>query len=133
MHTEHLHDNERIEPRQFDRSEEAAIAGECARHLLDMAEESGRERTIVFISKLNVLASLDREALWVVLHLMTGDLSELTRSYEEQARERGLDKQAVQQQLERVIASVRRHYPELANAIVYLRRVTAAAAQTTLA
>ena len=129
MHTQQLSPHQ-VEPSHtVERSEEAAIAGETARHLLDMAEATSRERTFIFISKLYAIGHLDREALWVVLSLMTGDLTAVTQSYEETAKGRALDKQAVQQQMERVIISIRKHYPKLAKAIIELRHITAAAAQ----
>lgn len=125
MHTQQLSPHQ-VEPSHaVERSEEAAIAGEIARRLLDMAETSSRERVIMFISKLYAIQHLDREALWVVLSLMTGDLSAVTESYQAAGKKRGLDKQAMQQQMERVIVSIRKHYPHLATAIVHLRHVTA--------
>ncbi len=125
MHTQQLTVNQQDRSHEVERSEEAAIAGEISRRLLDMREASSATRTRSFISKLHALSQLDTEALWVVLSLMTGDLTEITRSYQDIAKEHALDKQAVQQRLERVIISVRRHYPQLAEAIIHLRHITA--------
>lgn len=126
MKTQILLPNQREPGREIERSEKAAIAAEIARRLLDMREASSGTYTKSFIAKLHVLSNAnERETLWFALSLLTGDLSELTRSYKDVAKQHALDKQAVQQQLERVIADIRRYYPEFAKAVVQLRHMTA--------
>lgn len=132
MHTQQLSPHQ-VEPSHaVERSEERAIESEIAVRLLELREATSRDRVVAFISKLHAIASLtEREAIWVVLELMTGDLGAITKPYEETGRERSLDKQAIQQQMERVIIGIRRHYPELAGVIVQLRHITANVKQDT--
>lgn len=92
----------------------------------ELQQLAGPKRTHQFISKLNAISQLtEREAIWVVLGLITGDLTQLTVSYEETGKIRSLDKQAVQQQLERVIIGLKLVYPDMADAIIQLRHITA--------
>lgn len=126
MKTQQLWQNQQEPSKEIERSEKAAIAAEIARRLLDMREASSGTYTKAFIGKLHALANVtERETLWFVLSLLTGDMSALTKTYKEVAQEHSLDKQAVQQQIERVISSVRLHYPSLADAIIQLRHITA--------
>lgn len=126
MHTQQLSPHQTEPSHAVERSEERAIESEIAVRLLELREVTSRDRVVAFIAKLHAIASLhEREAIWVVLELMTGDLSAITKPYEETGRERALDKQAVQQQMERVIAQIGRYYPELSRVIVQLRHITA--------
>lgn len=126
MHTQQLSPRLASVEHPVERSEETAIESEIAVRLLELRAATSRDRVVAFLSKLYVIATLkEREALWVVLELLSGDLGAVTKPYIESGREHALDKQAVQQQMERVIAAIGRHYPEAARAIVQLRRVTA--------
>ncbi len=125
MHTQELTANTQEQIRELDRSKEAAILAEIAVRLVEHSELTSIWRTKAFLRKLYCLTQLDRECVMVFLHIMTGDLSAIVRSYEEEAKQRGLDKQAIQQQVERVIASLLKHFPELAKALVQLRHITA--------
>lgn len=112
---------------EVERSEEAAIAGEIARRLIDLKEATSKCKTTAFIRKLNALASIEPqgEVFWVVVSMLTGDLSEITKSYKEIGLEMGKSKQGHQQRLEKVTLALERHFPELAAAIVQLRHITA--------
>ncbi len=125
MHTVPLNAQLRVDPKTLERAEESAIAGEIARHLLEFAETTSRTRCTTLIQKLGTLAAIDPPALFFTLRLLSGDLSEITRSYSELGKETGRKKQAVQQELERSLAKIRLYFPELEQALVSLRQITA--------
>ncbi len=125
MHTQQLTVNQQDRSHEVERSEEAAIAGEIARRLLDMRDCSGAHRATALISKLHALSIINPAAFWLVISLMTGDLSEITRSYQDIGKEQGRKKQAVQQEIERVLSALRTHFPKLAIALIELRHITA--------
>lgn len=110
---------------QTERTEEAAIVGEIARHLLDMRETTSATRVVQFVSKLNALVQVEPEAFWLVVRIMSGDLSEVTRSYSEIGRSQGMSKQAAQQRQERVLRALHAHYPEVERALVSMLACTA--------
>lgn len=125
MHLQQLDPRIASEYHETERSEEAAIAGEIARHVLEWREHTSGSRAIGFITKLSALHHIEPAAVWVVLRLLTGDLSEVTRSYADLGAEGSRSKQACQQEQERVLRAIERHYPELSAAIVQLRHITA--------
>lgn len=112
-------------PHPIERGEEAAIAGEIARHLLDYREATSASRCASFLQKLVAIHTVEPAALWVVLRLLSGDMGEITRSYADIGKENGRAKQAVQQELERVLVALQAHYPQAAAAIIQLRCITA--------
>lgn len=125
MQTQQLSINTQDRSHDLERSEEAAIVGEMARRLLDIRETSSAHRATSLIAKLHALCLINPEAFWMVVSLLTGDLSEITRSYEELGAERGRSKQGQQQAIERVLFALNRHFPELAKAVIELRHITA--------
>lgn len=125
MHTQQLSVNQQEPPHEIERSEEACVWAEICVRLIEHSERTSIHRTKAIIRKLYCLTQMDRECFMVFLNLMTGDLTALTRSYEEEAKKHALDKQAVQQRIERVIASLTLHFPEVARAVVELRHITA--------
>lgn len=125
MHTIPLNAQTRADPRTLERGEEAAIAGEIARHLLEYSETTSKSRCVMLIQKLGTLAALDPPTLFFTLRLLSGDLSEVTRSYSDLGKESGRSKQAVQQEIERSLAKLRLYFPELEQALVSLRQITA--------
>lgn len=110
---------------ETERSEEAAIVGEIARHLLELREHVSAKRSAGLIGKLHAIHKAENDALWFVLRLLTGDLSEITRSYTDIGKENHRSKQAVQQSLERAIIALELHWPEVAKTVIQLRNITA--------
>lgn len=125
MHTQQLTVNTRDRSHEVERSEEGAIVGELARRFMDLKEATSAHRAATLISKLHALAVVHPEALWLVMSLLTGDLSEITRSYADIGKESAKSKQAVQQSIERSISAIHIHFPKLAVAIIELRHITA--------
>ncbi len=110
------------------RGEEAAIHAEIAERVLELRELVGPMRTIGFFEKTLTIFKCKPAgpaAYWALMHLLTGDLSEITRSYTEQGKEGARSKQAVQQEMERIIITIRPHFAELAAAITQLRSISA--------
>lgn len=107
------------------RSEEAAIHAEIATRIIELRELVGALRAVGFFEKMIAIWKVEPAAFWVVVRLMTGDLSEITKSYTMQGKEAGRSKQATQQELERVIMAIRPHYPKLSEAIVQIRSISA--------
>ncbi len=124
MHTQQLGVNQQATHRELERSEEGAIAGEIARRFLDLKEATSAHRASLLISKLHALSLIHPEALWIVMSLLTGDLSEVTRSYQDMGRERAKSKQAVEQERSRALDSIQLHFPHLAKAVIELRHIT---------
>lgn len=124
MHTQQLTANQLDRSHEVERSEEAAIWGEIARRLLDLREVSSAHRASAMLSKLHALSMIHPEALWLVVALLTGDLSEITKSYTEMGKEHARTKQAEEQARARAIEGIQRHFPHLAAAIIELRHIT---------
>jgi hypothetical protein len=57
--------------------------------------------------------------------MLTGDLSEITKSYQEIGKSMGKSKQGHQQRLEMITLALEIHFPELAKAVIELRHLTA--------
>lgn len=124
MHTQILTANTQERSREIERSEEAAIAGEIARRFLELREASSGHRASMLIARMHALHQVHPEALWLVLSLLTGDMSEITRSYADMGREHGKSKQGVEQERSRAMEGINRHFPQLAQAVVELRHIT---------
>lgn len=124
MHTQQLTVNTQDRSHEVERSEEAAIVAELATRFVELKEATSAHRAATLISKLHALAIIHPEALWLVMSLLTGDLSEITKSYKEMGKEHGRTKQGEEQQRARAIEAINRHFPKLAVAVVELRRIT---------
>ncbi len=124
MHTQQLTVNQQDRPHEVERSEEAAIVGELARHFMDLKEATSAHRAATLISKLHALSLVHPEALWLVMSLLTGDLTEITRSYEDMGKEHARSKQGEEQARSRAIEAINRHFPKLAVAVIELRHIT---------
>ena len=109
----------------IERSEEAAICGEIARHLLDLREATSSNRAAAFVSKLYSLHEADHQAFWFVVRILSGDLSELTKSFSDLGKEHGTSKQAQQQQVERSLRAISLHFPRLEKALIEMRAIKA--------
>lgn len=110
---------------EIERTEEAAIVGEIAVHIIEYRDKTSASRAVSLIQKLYAIQSLNKDAFWIVLHLLTGDLAAITDSYSEQAAREALDKQAIQQRMERALKVLELHYPDLCATIIQLRHITA--------
>ncbi len=124
MHTQQLTVNTQDRSHEVERSDEAAIAGEIATRFLELKEATSAHRAATLISKLHALALIHPEALWLVMSLLTGDLAQITRSYSDMGKERGMSKQAIEQSRSRAIEAINRHFPKLAVAVIELRHIT---------
>lgn len=125
MHTQQLTVNQQDSRGDVERSEEASIWGEIARRLLDAKEATSAHRASVMLSKLHALSLIHPEALWMVVSLLTGDLSEITKSYTEMGKEHARSKQGEEQARARALLGIQKHFPHLAKAIIELRHITA--------
>lgn len=125
MHTQVLTPNtQERTTHAIERSEEAAIAGEIARRFIELREASSAHRATMLISKMHALSQVHPEALWLVMSLLTGDLSEVTRSYADMGKEHCRSKQGEEQSRARALEAINRHFPQLAKAVIDLRHIT---------
>lgn len=124
MQTQQLTVNQQDRSHEVERSEEAAIAGEIASRLLQLREISSADRATTLISKLHALSLISPSTFWLVCTLMSGDLTEITRSYSEIGKQQGKSKQAVEQERSRALTKIQIHFPHLAKAIIELRHIT---------
>ena len=95
---------------------EAAIVAEIAARLIEWRIASGvltESKPFKWIQRISALGRDNPDALWLYLHLQSGDLSALTDTYQQQAQERSLDRQAVHQRHQRAIDDMKLHFPEL--------------------
>jgi len=124
MHTQQLTANTQERPHELERSEEAAIVGEIATRFIDLREATSAHRAALLIGKLHAISRVHPEALWLVMSLLTGDLSEITKSYSDMGKEHARSKQAEEQARSRAIEAINLHFPKLALAVVELRHIT---------
>ena len=125
MHTQQLSAHQTEPPHEIERGDRAAIAGEIAERLLEFRELSSPSYTGAFIQKLATIYTIEPAALWLVLKLLSGDMTQLTISYADSGKQNGRSKQAVQQETERILIVLKAHYPQAAEAIIQLRHITA--------
>lgn len=124
MHTQILTVNTQERSHELERSTEAAIAGEIASRFIELKELSSAYRATMLISKMHALAQIHPEALWVVMSLLTGDLTQITRSYSDMGKDHARSKQGEEQARSRALDAIHRHFPELAKAVIELRHIT---------
>lgn len=106
------------------RSTEAVLVGEIAERLVEWGEAMGRDRPALWLMRLATLAQ-DKEstdALLLYLRLCTGDLGQLTASFSELGAARHRSKQGEQQEEERALRVMARHFPEVRRVIEELRQ-----------
>ena len=108
-----------------ERTEETAIQSEIAARLLELQDRYSGYRATAFLTKLVCVWQAYPPALWVVLRIMSGDLSEVTRSYSDQGKTHGKTKQAEQQEMERIMSVIQSHYPLVSSEIVKIKSITA--------
>lgn len=106
------------------RPEEAAIVAEiCARliewrslHLIESAPFN-------WIQRISSLALDHPDAFWLYISLQSGDLSALTKTYQEQAQERCLDRQSLHERHQSAVHTMSLHFPELQHVIKDLHSI----------
>lgn len=125
MKTVPIHPNTPTPPKAGHTPEAALICAEVAARLVEWSALESEHRVELFLAKLVTLKRDYAPALWIVLHLFSGDLSEITRSYSDIGKQKERSKQAVQQEFERSIAAIEIHFPELAAVVVELRDISA--------
>ena len=125
MQTQQLIDNTREHSREIERSEEAAIVGEIARRFMELKEVTSGPRASTLIAKMHAISLTHPEALWLVMALLTGDHSEITRSYEAMGKDRAESKQAIEQERSIAMEKIQRNFKHLAKAVLELRGLNA--------
>lgn len=110
---------------EMERPKRAELGGEIAARLVEWSEMDGRRRVHRWLTQLATMGGdpESTEALWLYLRLSTGDLSQLTTSFRELGKKRRRSKQAEQQETERALKVITRHFPELAGAINDLKKL----------
>lgn len=107
------------------RTEAASLCAEIAERILELRQVLGAHKAYGFFNKLRIIMERDPAAYWICVRLFCGDLSDISMSYSELGKERARTKQAAQQEIEKVILVIRGVYPEVAEAIIQLKRVSA--------
>lgn len=75
----------------------------------------------IWLQRLASLGQDNPDALWLYLHIQSGDLSALTQTYQEQASLRSTSRQAIEQKLSRAHQAMSLHFPELQDALSHLQ------------
>lgn len=110
---------------ELTRSDEAVIVGEICERLIEWSDDKGRRRVYSWLSRVATLAGdpESTEALWLFLRIHTGDLSEITASFSELGAIHHRSKQAQQQETERAMRVIIRHFPEVAKQLESLKHL----------
>lgn len=126
MKTVQLNDNIVENPwGEVQRSKRAELMAEIAERLIEWKELESPERVHSWLTRVATLGG-DPEssgAVWYYLRIATGDLGQLTASFSELGASRHCTKQAEQQETERAMRVIGRHFPEVAKALSELQRV----------
>lgn len=77
-------------------------------------------KPLIWLLKLSRLAKDSPDAFWIYIAIQSGDPSQLTKTFQEQASERALDRQAIEQRFSRALSSMQLHFPELSSTISHL-------------
>ncbi len=106
------------------RPEEAAIVAEiCARLIEWRSLHLIESPPFNWIQRIASLGLDHPDALWLYLHLQSGDLSALTKTYQEQATEKGLDRQSLHERHQSALHIMALHFPELQQVISSLHHI----------
>lgn len=110
---------------RVERTQGALIIGETAERLIEFAEIAGEAKAQKWILRLACLFQTEcPRSAWVYLRLCTGDLSELTASHAEHGAILHRSKQGEHKEHTEALRVIKRHYPELAQAITELEKKT---------
>jgi hypothetical protein len=133
MAAERLSDNRAYpgQARQLERSEEAVIAGEfaaallawspCAAPLIEWSDASCKARVQDWFRRRAMLLADFPPAFWFMLRCEAEGVAFLKLTFDQMAEQRGISRQAVQQEFERVITALKRHEPKVADAVWHYR------------
>lgn len=122
MHTVQLPRNLVAPPTTIERSEPSVIMGEIAERLLELCEVQGERRTLLWLLKLGAMGGSEcPRAVWHYLRFATGDLSALTDSHALLGSRLARSKQAEHKEHHLALAVIKRHHPELAQALAELK------------
>ena len=95
---------------------DSALAAEITTRLIEWRSQPGtltESKPFKWLMRLAALGRDNPDALWLYLHLQTGDLDALTITYDAQASQRSLDRQAIHQKHQRAMQDMSLHFPEL--------------------
>lgn len=101
-------------------SDEARLMSEVFERLIEI-EEIKRGRGVALVQRLSTVAQLSTSAYRTVLHVGCGQVHAVVASYEEQARNRGLTRQALHWQWSQDMRAIRQVFPALAGMLQDLR------------
>lgn len=117
--------------RQLERSTEALIASEFASSLLawkptatallEWSDAACHARVQEWFRRRALLLADFPPAFWFMLSCEAEGVQFLKLTFDEMAERRGVSRQAIQQEFERVILALRRHEPKLADAVWHYR------------
>lgn len=104
-------------------SQQAALVAEICARLIEWRDGPPLNESTPFLwlLRLSSLAQDNPDALWLYLHIQSGDLSALTQTYQEQAANRATSRQAIEQKLSRATQSMSLHFPELQTTLLSLQ------------
>jgi len=104
---------------------DASLAAEIATRLIEWRSTPGtltESKPFKWLMRLAALGRDNPNALWLYLHIQTGDLDALTLTYDLQAASRATDRQAIQQKQHRALRDMQLHFPELKQVIDEMRK-----------
>ena len=105
------------------RPPEVAIAAEISARLMEWHNTHSATSPYLWLQRLALLASDSPDALWIYLAIQSGDLSALTKTYQEQATELGLDRQSIHERHQAALLTMSLHFPELQSVIKQLNNI----------
>ena len=102
-------------------TEHACIVAEICSRLIEWRSLHVSESPPTkWLLRISLLAQDNPDALWLYLALQSGDLSALTKTYQEQANEKHLARQDIHQRHTRALKAMTLHFPELKDTITDL-------------
>lgn len=112
---------------QLERSEEAKIAGEfgaamlsfrpLSTPLVEWSQESNQLRVQMWFRRRFLILQDYAPAFWFLARCEAEGINFLKLTFDEIGKERGVSRQHIQQEFEKIIAVLNRHEPKLAQAI----------------
>lgn len=98
---------------------EAALVAEICARLIEWRDGPPLNESppFLWIQRIAALGQDNPDALWLYLHIQSGDLSALTQTYQDQASLRATSRQAIEQKHSRASQAMSLHFPELKSAL----------------
>jgi len=105
-----------------ERTPRSALVAEIAERLCEWRDMDGPRKVHSWLSRLATIGGdpESSEALWLYLRISTGDMSQLSASFTELGAQHHRTKQAEQQETERALRVIQRHFPEVARELKQL-------------